>query len=256
MCDKCKDDGGIIIVKKAGEKTLYMDLDGTLKEETLKRDTEEWQECECMKIRRLNRLIKSSEITEEFQKMGFGNFDTTDLSPEIENMKQAALNYYTHFDDIRSTRVNSCLFYGQPGCGKTHLLTAISNNLMRKKLVAVLYFPYLDGMRNMAENNFDKKDYIMQQMREVPVLFIDDLFKPVGGKPNAKEWQVTAIQEVVNHRYLNNLPMLVSTELDFETLVNIDEALASRIFEMASDFTVTVTKNMANNYRFKKLRGA
>lgn len=256
FCDKCKDEGGSIITKKAGEKTLYMDYDGTLKETFLKRDTEEWQECECMKMRRLNRLIKSSEITEEFQKMGFGNFDTTGLSPEIENMKQAAFNYYTHFDDIRSTRVNSCLFYGQPGCGKTHLLTAISNNLMRKKLIPVLYFPYLDGMRNMAENEFAKKDYIMQQMRDVPVLFIDDLFKPIGGKPSALHWQVTAIQEVVNHRYLNNLPILVSTELDFNTLVDIDEALASRIFEMASDFTVTVTKNMANNYRFKKLRGA
>lgn len=244
-----------MITKKAGTETIFRDVDGTFKTEILKSDALEWEECECMKLKRLNRLIKSSAITEEFQKMGFGNFDTDGLSDEIARMKETAMQYYTHFDAIRKHRINSCLFYGQPGCGKTHLLTAISNNLMLKKKVGVLYFPYLDGVRNMSENNFEKKDHIMQQMREVPVLFIDDLFKPIGGKPSAIHWQVVAMQEVVNHRYLNNLPMLVSTELDFKTLVEIDEALASRIFEMASDFTVTVTKTMANNYRFRKLQG-
>lgn len=255
-CEACKDTGSLLVIKKAGEKTVAREPDGSFIEVTLKYDRQDWIECECAKLRKLNRLIKSSAITEEFQKMGFTNFNTEGLSPEIVRMKETAMLYYQHFDQIRKQRINSCLFYGQPGCGKTHLLTAISNNLMHKKKVGVLYFPYLDGVRNMSENNFEKKDHIMQQMRDVPVLFIDDLFKPIGGKPSAIHWQVVAMQEVVNHRYLNNLPILVSTELDFQTLVEIDEALASRIFEMASDFTVTVTKTMANNYRFRKLRGA
>ncbi|MER2009023.1 MAG: DnaA/Hda family protein, partial [Psychrobacillus sp.] len=255
LCNICKDAGGSMVMKKAGEKTFYKDIDGTIKETTLRFDTEEWKECECAKIRKINRLIKSSEITEEFQKMGFTNFDTTGVVPEIARMKETALMYYNHFDQIKSSRINSCLFNGQPGCGKTHLLTAISNNLMHKKQVPVLYFPFRDGVNNISANGFEKKDDIIQQMKQVDVLFIDDLFKPIGGKQTAKDWMVEIIFEVVNHRYLNKLPILVSTELTFEQLVMIDEALASRIFEMSSDFTSVVPHNMMNNYRLRKLQG-
>lgn len=256
LCASCKDEGGYMVIKKAGEKTVTRDYDGIFREITLKFDTDEWQECDCAKIRRINRLIKSSAITEEFQKMGFGNFDVTNVDPQVESMKKIALAYYQHFDNVRNERINSALFIGQPGCGKTHLLTAISNNLMFKKQIPVLYFPFRDGMNNISANDFEKKDEIMQQMKQVEVLFIDDLFKPIGGKPSVKGWMAEIMFEVVNHRYLNKLPLLVSTELTFESLVMIDEALASRIFEMASDFTVTVTHNMANNYRLRKLRGA
>ena len=244
-----------MITKKAGKKTIVRDYDGVFREMTLKYDTNEWQECECAKIRKINRLIKSSAITEEFQKMGFGNFDVSKVDPQVQVMKDIALAYYQNFNKLRTERINSALFIGQPGCGKTHLLTAISNNLMFKKQIPVLYFPFRDGMNHIAANDFEKKDEIMQQMKQVEVLFIDDLFKPIGGKPNVKGWQVEIMFEVVNHRYLNKLPLLVSTELTFESLVNIDEALASRIFEMASDFTVTIAHNMANNYRLRKLRG-
>lgn len=243
------------MTKKAGEPCVVRSYDGTFRESTYKRDTEVYQECTCAKMRKINRLIKSSAITEEFQKMGFGNFDESTVDTHIAEMKQRAMQYYTHFDAIRTERINSALFSGQPGCGKTHLLTAISNNLMHKKQVPVLYFPYRDGMNNISANGFAEKDHIMQQMKEVDVLFIDDLFKPIGGKPTMKDWMVEIIFEVVNHRYLNKKPMLISTELTFNQLVDIDEALASRIFEMASDFTVIVPHNVLNNYRFKKLQG-
>lgn len=256
LCNVCKDTGGSMVVKKAGETTYYKDIDGLIKETILKYDTEEWKECECAKIRKVNRLIKSSEITEEFQKMGFGNFDTSKVVPEVMRMHEIGMMYYKHFDSIRKERINSCLFSGQPGCGKTHILTAISNNLMQKKQLPVLYFPYKDGMNNISANNYARKDEIIQQMKQVEMLFIDDLFKPIGGKVKVYDWQAEIIFEVVNHRYLNKLPLLISTELDFMSMAEVDEALASRIFEMSSDFTVTVPKNMMNNYRLRKLQGA
>ena len=254
-CERCKDEGGRIVTKQPGETTRIREFDGTFKEIVLKHPQDEWQECDCNKLRKLNRMIKSSAITEEFQKMGFGNFDENAVHTQIAHMKRMAMTYYKAFDQIRTTRINSCLFIGQPGCGKTHLLTAVSNNLMQKKLVGVLYFPYRDGMSDISANNYERKNIIMDHMKQVDVLFIDDLFKPIGNKPNVKDWMVEVLYEVVNHRYLNNKPLLVSTELALHDLVNIDEALASRIFEMASDFTVTVDRNLQNNYRFRKLQG-
>lgn len=255
QCERCKDEGGFIVTKQAGETITIRDVDGTFKEIKLKHPQDQWKDCECAKLRKLNRLIKSSEITAEFQKMGFSNFDETKVHPQIAQMKQVAMHYYKVFEQIRKTRINSCLFIGQPGCGKTHLLTAISNNLMHKRYVPVLYFPYRDGMSNISENNFEKKNTIMDHMKNVDVLFIDDLFKPIGNKPNIKDWMVEILYEVINHRYLNNKPILVSTELPLQSIVDIDEALASRIFEMASDFTVTIDRDLQNNYRLRKLQG-
>lgn len=256
MCDTCKDEGGFTIVKKAGETVLYRDIDGSFKETTLKADSEQWKECECIEIRRLNRLIESSAISEEFRKMSFGNFDTSQSSADVKRMKEIAFEYCKNFQQIRSNRVNSILLSGQAGSGKTHLLTAVSNNLMFKNHIPVLYFPFFDGMNNIAANNFERKDEIVQRMKDVKLLFIDDLFKPIGGKVNIKDWQTKIIFEVVNHRYLNKMPILASTELAIGEMVEIDEALASRIFEMASDYTVTVNKSMINNYRLRKLQGA
>ncbi|MGF9979306.1 hypothetical protein [Viridibacillus arvi] len=44
--------------------------------------------------------------------------------------------------------------------------------------------------------------------------------------------------EIINHRYLNYKPMLISSELGFGELVTINEALGSRIFEMCEGFAV------------------
>ncbi|WP_337981362.1 DnaA ATPase domain-containing protein [Lysinibacillus sp. JNUCC-52] len=248
-CPKCKDEGGYLVRKKAGETTLLQN--GT--EVILQYDTEEWQQCECAKIRQLNRLIKSSAITEEFQKMSFKNFSTDDVHPKVVEMKSKANQYYAAFDEIRGFRQNSIMLIGQPGCGKTHLLTAISNYLMHAKQVQVLYFPYKDGMNNIASNNFERKNEIMDRMKEVEVLFIDDLFKPIGGKVDVKPWQTEVIFEVVNYRYLNNKPLLISSELSLDDMLYIDEALTSRLFEMAQDFTVTIPKDMKVNYRLRKV---
>lgn len=118
-----------------------------------------------------------------------------------------------------------------------------------------MYFPYKDGMNEMAANNFEKKVIILERMKEVDVLFIDDLFKPIGGKIDVKSWQADIIFEVVNYRYLNNKPLLISSELSLDELLYIDEATASRIFEMAENFTVTIRRDININYRLRNVVG-
>jgi DNA replication protein DnaC len=251
-CPTCKDEGGYIVRKKAGETTLIR-IGNHFKYILLKYDTDEWQQCACLKMHQLIRLIESSEITEEFQKMSFKNFSTDDVHPIVVKMKSKANQYYAAFEQIKGIRQNSIMLIGQPGCGKTHLLTAISNYLMHTKRVPVLYFPYKDGINNIAANNFERKNEIMNRMKAIDVLFIDDLFKPIGGRVDVKSWQSEIIFEVVNYRYLNNRPLLISSELSLDEMLYIDEALTSRLFEMAQDFTVTIQKDKKMNYRLRKI---
>lgn len=255
FCPKCKDEGGYIERKRAGETTLVR-VENRFEEVKLKHDTDEWIECECVEMRRIQRIVNASSITDKFKNRGFKNFIIDGKPKVIAEMRQMAIDYYRAFDEIKNTEQNSIMFSGQPGCGKTHLLMAITNGLMREKVVPVAYFPYQDGMREIASNNFEKKDEIVNKMCHVDVLFIDDLFKPIGNEVKVHKWQGDIVAEVTNYRYLNAKPMLISTELSpLELLVSFDEAAASRMIEMASDYTKTIEKDISLNHRLRKVVG-
>lgn len=208
----------------------------------------EWQQkhsvrCECVKKVRMNRLMKSSDITEEFKRLRFQNFGTEGKPEIVADMKDCAMGYYKKFDEIRTGRANSMALLGQPGSGKTHLLMAISNNFLANKSMAVHYFPYVEGFNDLKED-FDQLAPKLERMKTADVLFIDDLFKPVGWganrKPRATDWQIEQMYAVINYRYLNHLPILISSELDVDQLDGVDEALGSRIIEMCQDFMVMI----------------
>jgi len=251
-CPKCKDQQLIFyrVNKETNEMVPEEDfLTGKVcsPAEAWKWQTKIAKQCECIQWRRTQRLMKSSQITDEFKKLGFKNFILDGKPQPIRDAYETALEYFQSFDEIRNTRKNSIALLGQPGAGKTHLLTAIANNLMLKKHVPVLYFPFVEGFDDLKDD-FDKLEQKKDHMKNVDVLFIDDLFKPVSivtpdgrvRKPRATEWEIQQMYAVVNYRYLNNKPILVSSELDFDELIEIDEALGTRIYQMCSDFAVVI----------------
>ncbi|MCY8949999.1 ATP-binding protein [Bacillus atrophaeus] len=213
-----------------------------------------WVRCKCIERRRIRKLMNSSDITAEFEKLQFKNFTTEGKPAVVKDTYDTAVEYYKDFDSIRSTRSNSIALLGQPGSGKTHLLTAISNKLIKSKNIAVQYFPYVEGFNDLKDD-FDKLEEKLKRMKEVEVLFIDDLFKPLNGKPRATDWQVEQTYSVINYRYLNHKPILISSELDIEKLVKIDEALGTRIYEMCADYCVIIKGDrMQLNHRLAGLR--
>jgi len=210
------------------------------------------RQCECVIRKRVERLMKASEITDDFKKMGFKNFDTKGKPQVITDAYECATEYLQEFREIRHKRQNSIALLGQPGAGKTHLLMSVANNLMKKLYVPVLYFPYVEGFSDLKDD-FNLLEEKLERMKQVDVLFIDDLFKPVKGKPRATEWQVEQTYAVVNYRYLNHKPILVSSELTIEELIEVDEALGTRIFQMCKDYTVIIPKNIKLNHRLEGL---
>ncbi|WP_084788110.1 ATP-binding protein [Anaerobacillus alkalidiazotrophicus] len=205
--------------------------------------------CYCNKKRKVERLMASSEITDKFLKLGFGNFETEGRPQVIEIAKTTAIDYVDAFDDIKRARVNSLTIVGTPGSGKTHLQMAVANNLI-KMGIPVLYFPFVEGFNDL-KRNFDLLDKKIEKMKQIDVLFIDDLFK---GRDTATQFQMEQIYAVVNYRYLNHLPILLSSEKTIDEICYIDEALGSRIFEMSQDYLVQIKGDrMSLNYRLKAL---
>lgn len=197
------------------------------------------KQCECVRRKKIARLMSASGITEEFEKLLFGNFITDGKPDMIKDAYECAVEYYKDFQKIKGERQNSIALLGQPGSGKTHLLTAIMNNLIKKKSVHCMYFPYVEGMGDLKAD-FDNLEAKLNAMRKVEVLFLDDLFKPINGQPRATDWQVEQIQSVLNYRYLNHKPLLISSELTIDEILDIDEALGSRIHQMCRDYIVII----------------
>jgi len=139
------------------------------------------------------------------------------------------------------------MFCGQVGSGKTHLSIALALNFI-KKGINVVYMPYRDVVTRIKQNMLDKEYYKKQlsKFQLADILLIDDLFK---GKVN--ETDINIMFEVVNYRYLNYLPLIVSSEFTLDKMLNFDEGVGSRIYEMCKGHIVQI-EGKENNYRLKE----
>ena len=93
----------------------------------------------------------------------------------------------------------------------------------------------------MDETNFIRE---MDKYKVPRVLFLDDFLK---GKPTDADLKY--IFEIVNERYLKKKPIIISTEKSIDEIVSWDEAVASRLVEMAQGNIIEFGTDI-ENYRF------
>ena len=203
--------------------------------------------CTCRGIRNSIRLMENSGITDAFLRCTFDSYKTMNLE-SLQRGKRQAEKYVEDFLDIEKKTRNSILFSGQVGAGKTHLGIAISQELIQKG-IAVSYMPYRTAVTKLKQNIVNDEaayEKELNQYRKARVLFIDDFLK---GK--ITESDINMMYEIVNYRYMNQLPMIISTEKSLKELIQFDEAIGSRIIEMSREHVV-VFKDKSLNYRLKQ----
>ena len=227
-CPKCKDEEGFIVKNDDG--------------------VESWRWCQCRDKKRIARLLKSSQITDEFRKKTFKTFEYQDRPDAIKEALKKTYAYFRNFENVMKEPNNGICLLGRPGTGKTHLLMALSNALLRKG-VEVVYFPYVEGLEQIKEDM--TKDGVnkdrFEKLKQTQVLFIDDLFK--GSR---SDYDLRKMFEVINYRYMEKQPVLISSELSIGEMIAIDEAIGSRINEMCQHFRVELKGGPELNYRLKE----
>ncbi|KKC30919.1 DnaA ATPase domain-containing protein [Caldanaerobacter subterraneus] len=202
------------------------------------------RECICRKVVEYRNMLKKSGISEAFRNKTFDNFiEWTDV---VKQAKKMAVEYVKKFSEIKQQPNNSIAFLGQVGAGKTHLTIAIANELM-KKLIGVLYMPYREAILRLKQNIMDEENYwrTIEEYKTCPVLLIDDLFK---GKITDSD--IGIIFEIINYRYFTGLPIIVSSEYRVKDLLQVDEAVGSRIIEMCKGYLMEFNGKELN-YRLK-----
>lgn len=205
-----------------------------------------WKICECVPEKRIRYMMKSSQITDDFRKLTFANYITDGTPTVLKASKDMANIYAMEFESIEKKRHNSIGIVGQVGSGKTHLICAVANHLLTNG-IQVIYFPFVEGMNDL-KSNFDDLESKLERLKKVRVLFIDDLFK---GREKPTGWQIETTFSLVNYRYLNHLPIMFTSEKNFKSLLEIDEALGSRLFEMTREYRMEIVGSHLN-YRMRK----
>lgn len=100
----------------------------------------------------------------------------------------------------------SLLLLGEPGTGKTWHLWKIGEELIRRGWFGRYYLVADHEFKAAADRpaNLDK----LQAWREAPLIALDDL-----GATQLYPWTVDAIAQLVDTRWQNQLPTLISTNL-------------------------------------------
>ena len=98
----------------------------------------------------------------------------------------------------------------------------------------------------------DQEEYTkaVDGYKNATVLFIDDLYK---GDISPTTQRI--VQDIINYRYNNDKAMIITTELNKDKLLDINEATASRLIEMSmtdeGEYYVEFTGRELNYRLFK-----
>lgn len=194
--------------------------------------------CECYKREQTLKLWASAGLTTDLKTRTFETYKP--YNADTSKAKGIAAIFAKDF------KSESIAFIGQPGSGKTHLGMAIMLNFLEKGIQTV-YFAYREEITRLKQNIMDQEIYQKEisKYKHCNVLFIDDLFK---GKVTDSDIKI--MFEIINHRYINRKPVIISSELTIDMLLDVDEATGSRIFEMCRDHLVEM-RGKENNYRMR-----
>lgn len=177
----------------------------------------------------INSLDESSEIRKTFRQRE----PQTGLKPDytldnfvIGSNNNLATSVARNIVENPGTNYNPFFLYGGSGLGKTHLVQAIGNELLRKNPnLKIKYMPvssfYADFINAIRAN---KGMEFSEKFKKLDVLIIDD-FQMIVNKDSSQE----EFFNIFNELYQLNKQIIVTSDRLPEQIKTVDERLASRL---------------------------
>lgn len=132
---------------------------------------------------------------------------------------------------------------GTPGCGKTTLCTTIFRAIVEGGKPG-LYVSWREFARRAKAVGNDRDDFReeTEPLKNTPLLYLDDFWKG-----EIRPADVHLAFELINARYISKKPTILSSENTLEAILRGDEAIGSRLFEMAGGYYMDCSR--ARNWR-------
>ncbi|MDS1030133.1 ATP-binding protein [Bacillota bacterium LX-D] len=211
--------------------------------------------CPCMKQRTIMNRFKHSNLGLQIQKYNFESFNF-DYYPQ-KKIDQEELTYYevakrtyNAAKDFTASIINNdftkgLLLCGPVGSGKTFLASIITNILLtnNKQVLFSIVPDLLDEIRSTygKQNDQDLNELdLTNAARKAEILVLDDL-----GAHNYTEWSINKIYSIINYRANNNLPVIVTTNLEIVELEEkIGQRTTSRLLQLCKIYRLLVEQDI------------
>jgi DNA replication protein DnaC len=239
ICPYCKKEVPKLEVEILGKKRLVQPV---CKCEAEKEEEKIKQAEDRLKEQELKRLFSIHDLGERFNESKFSSFVVREGSEKCFKLAQ---KYVQEFDEWEG---ESLMFWGEPGNGKSHLATAIANELTEKgKRVVFISMPdLLEKIKATFNRNSNESEAeIMKGLQVCDLLIIDDI-----GAEKVSDWVQEVIFRIVDGRYKKMKPIMATSNLE-------PKELAERIGKRAYDRLIEISqpiKNEATSYRREKAK--
>lgn len=203
----------------------------------LQDEEDKYKPCTCMAIRAASRIERDAGLKSILENYTFDRYIVT--QPWQSRIVDIAKAY---------ARKKDGWFYisGNCGTGKTHICTSIVNQLISDRIPCKCMMWREEGPRIKAVVNSAEYSDLVYPLKETPCLYIDDFLK--GG---TTQGDINLAFEIINYRYNAGLMTIISSERSIEEILQIDEAIGSRIYERAEKGENIIDLKNVENYRLR-----
>lgn len=162
---------------------------------------------------RVEKLLCQSGIKRRFRQRTFPNFrtDTPGRKKNYRIAKEYADNFAYH-----QAKGDGLYIEGTNGTGKTHLAAAIALQLIHEGVPVICKTSsdlLLDIKKSFDGDGMRESD-ILDIYKRVDLLIIDDL-----GKEQCSDWSMSTLYSILNDRYEDMKPTIVTTNYNADALV-------------------------------------
>lgn len=184
-------------------------------------------------------------------------FEKTESHSEAYSLIYNRCRKYCDVAEEALEKGYSIYLYGDNGTGKTHLTACMANNLMEAGYSVL--FTNIADIAKAIKATFNKSSTETEQMffdklTSVGFLFIDDFGKEIVKKGDEDTWLQNQIFEIINKRYNNRRPIIISSNYSLAELMTdrgVDKATVERIAEVCKQ---AIMKLEGESFRMKANR--
>jgi len=166
-----------------------------------------------IKAERIAFLVSTSRIKPRFADKTFTTFEETP-----DNVRALTVSRkYTETFDKREKDGKGLYFVGEVGTGKTHLVHAVALALM-DILVSVIVtntIAMLSDLKGTFGDSSREEQSVFREYQKVGVLVLDDF-----GKEPPTDWALSILFSLINLRYEEMKPVIITTQYSDDELVN------------------------------------